>query len=237
MQHSLPRKVWVRLAHLAADIEDAQALQALAPLSGPFLPWTDFSLRPTAILAIVGDIVISERRVIVECGSGNSTIFAARALSQQGIDGHVYSLDHLPAWATVTTRAIVGEGLTRWASVTCAPLVDGWYDKAILPAIEGIDLLVVDGPPAFERATETARQPALDFFWDRLAPGATIVLDDCRRRGEKRVMAVWRERYGVEFRYQRGGYASARVPGEPSKVDSGTAGAVLAGGAAGATTP
>lgn len=204
---------WERFGELAADACDGQALQALAPLAGPFLPWTSSTMRPAAILAIASDIVINRRRVIVECGSGNSTIFAARALSQHGIDGHVHSIDHDPAWADLTARAIARESLEQWASVTCAPLVDDWYDRDVLPDVRGIELLVVDGPPAYARAIETSRQPALDVFWDRLAPGATVMLDDSGRPGERRVIAEWEKHHGIEFRHRRGGHALARLPG------------------------
>src|SRR6476646_2523828 len=195
MRRFAPRNTWDHLAHLSASVEDSRALLALAPLSGPFLPWTSSSMRPAAILAIVSDIVINDHHVILEFGSGNSTVFAARALSHHGIRGHVHSVDHDPAWAALTARAIARESLQPWASVTCAPLVDGWYDKLRLPTVEAIDLLVVDGPPAFERGTETAREPALDVFRERLSRNATIVLDDSWRRGEKRVMAGWQQRH------------------------------------------
>jgi len=168
-------------------------------------------MRPAAILAVASDIVINHRRTIVECGSGNSTIFAARALSQEGIDGHIHSVDHDPEWAALTARAVARENLGQWATVICAPLVNGWYDINSLPMVEGIDLLVVDGPPSFTREKELARAPALDVFWDRLAPGATIILDDSGRRGEKHVIAAWRKRRGVELRHQRGGHALARL--------------------------
>jgi rhodanese-related sulfurtransferase len=207
-----PRKLLKRIDRLSDDIVDGYALGALAPLSGSFLPWTSSTMRPAAILAIATDIVINQRRVVVECGSGNSTLFAARALAQHGIDGHVHSLDHDPAWADLTARAIAREDLQRWASVTCAPLVDDWYDRELLPAVDGIELLVVDGPPAYDRKIETSRQPALDVFWGRLAPGATIVLDDAGRRGEKRVIAAWQERHGIEFSHEPGGHAVARLP-------------------------
>jgi len=180
-------------------------------------------MRPAAILAIVSDIVINDHHVILEFGSGNSTVFAARALSHHGIRGHVHSVDHDPAWAALTARAIARESLQPWASVTCAPLVDGWYDKLRLPTVEAIDLLVVDGPPAFERGTETAREPALDVFRERLSPNATIVLDDSWRRGEKRVMAGWQQRHGIEWPDHRGGLAVARMTAaSPSTIERGS---------------
>jgi rhodanese-related sulfurtransferase len=200
-----------RLRDFAADAEDAKALQALAPLQASFLPWTSSSMRPAAILAVTSDIAINQRRVVVECGSGNSTIFAARVLSQHGIDGHVHSLDHDPRWADHTARAIARENLQQWASVTYAPLVSGWYDESRIPAVEDIELLIVDGPPAYESELETAREPALEVFWDRLAPGATIILDDSWRRGERNAIAALQKRHGLELRHQRAGHAVARL--------------------------
>jgi rhodanese-related sulfurtransferase len=207
---------WVageRLGQLTIDAEDARALQALSSLQGGFLPWSGSSMRPTAIVGVVSDVVVRQRRMIVECGSGNSTLFAARALSQAGGEGHVYSLDHDRDWAAVTARAIAREALDQWASVTHAPLRGGWYELDVLPAVEAVDLLVVDGPPAYVPGTETARQPALEMFWERLLPGATVILDDSWRAGEKQVLASWQRRYGLRFQQLTGGYAVATVPG------------------------
>jgi SAM-dependent methyltransferase len=196
-----------RLGWLATEIEDSLALQALSPLAGTFLPWTVASMRPIAILKIVNDIVVNQRRVVVECGSGNSTIFAARAMSQHDISGFIHSIDHHPGWAAVTSRALVRENLQQWASVTCAPLVDGWYDPTLVPDVQDVDMLIVDGPPAHDPEIATAREPALRHFIRTLAPGATILLDDSRRSGERRVLSAWREDYRVKLSHQRGGYA------------------------------
>ena len=208
-----PRELIERCRELFDDTLDARSLQGLAPLAGAFLPWTSSTMRPAAILAVVSEIVINQRRTIVECGSGNSTVFVARVLAQHEIDGHVHSLDHDGDWAALTARAIGREQLERFATVTHAPLVDGWYDRTRVPACSDIDLLVIDGPPAYERGLEMAREPALDFFWDRLAPGATIILDDASRDAERQVMAAWQNRHRVRFRLQPGGHAVARVGG------------------------
>jgi predicted O-methyltransferase YrrM len=189
------------------------ALPALASLPGAFLPWTSFSMRPSAILAIVSDIAINRRRSVVECGSGNSTVYAARVLAQHGVDGHVSSLDHDPRWAEQTARALERDGLERWATITYAPLVDGWYDRAWVPAVEAIDLLVVDGPPAWTPGTERAREPALDVFGERLGPGATIILDDAWRPGERAVIGAWERRHGLTFHVEPGRYAVATQGG------------------------
>jgi predicted O-methyltransferase YrrM len=166
-------------------------------------------MRPSAILAIVSDIAINRRRSVVECGSGKSTVYAARVLAQHGLDGHVHSLEHDPRWAEQTAGALARDGLERWATVIYAPLVEGWYDRVWLPEVASIDLLVVDGPPAWTQGTERAREPALDTFGGLLAPGATIVVDDAWRPGERAVIAAWERRHGLSFHVEPGRYAVA----------------------------
>lgn len=199
------------------EAQDAMALQALAALPGRFLPWTSWSMRPTAILAVLSDIVNEDRRAIVECGSGNSTVYAARLLAQRGAEAHVHSLEHDAGWLQRTREALAAEGLDEWATVTHAPLRDGWYDRDVLPAVDRIDLLVVDGPPGWDAATDQeipgAREPALDAFAGRLVPGATVILDDSDRPGEQRVLAAWEARHPVRFHAEPGGYAVATARG------------------------
>jgi len=208
-----PRELLERSRELFDETLDARSLQGLAPLAGAFLPWTSSTMRPAAILAVLSEIVINQRCTIVECGSGNSTVFAARLFAQHELDGHVHSLDHDGDWAALTARAIAREKLERFATVTHAPLVDGWYDTTRVPDCRDIDLLVIDGPPAYERGLERAREPALDFFWDRLAPGAAVILDDAGRNSERGVLAAWEERHAIRFRSQPGGHAVGRVGG------------------------
>src|SRR5436190_20198401 len=53
---------------------------------------------------------------------------------------------------------------------------------------EAIDVLVVDGPPS---TTAWARWPALCALSSRLAPDATVLLDDGRRMNERRTARRW----------------------------------------------
>jgi len=164
-------------------------------------------MRPAAILAIVSDVAIQQRRTIVECGSGNSTVYIARLLARAGA-GKVVSIDHDADWAGTTARLLEDEELGEYATVIHAPLVDGWYDRAAIPSLTGIDLLIVDGPPAYPGVgPPTARQPALDRFHAVLDPQATVILDDAHRAGEREVLARWSRQYGRTFVTEAGGYA------------------------------
>ena len=75
-----------------------------------------------------------------------------------------------------------------------------WYAQRALRSLpRRIDLLLVDGPPAFEPEIELSRYPALPALAERLAPDATVVLDDIDRRGELRTLEAWERDHGFRF--------------------------------------
>ena len=174
-------------------------------------------MRPAVILAVVNELALRDRVSVVECGSGNSTVYFARLMSQHGLEGHVNSLEHDARWATLTRQALTREGLDAWATVTHAPLVDGWYDEGALPDGE-VDVLVVDGPPAHAPSLQRSRERALDVFRSRLADNATVVLDDAHRPGEREVIVRWRQRHGIALEQRPGGYAIATLGGRPQRA-------------------
>ena len=177
---------------------DWRALQILGPLlDGPYLPWTEGALRPAALVTIANEIVFGERRQVVELGAGVSTVVLARLMRERG--GRLTSVEHDPDWARVVRSQLELEGLEVSAHLVEAPLEpslgDGapWYGRAALTELpaEGIDLLLVDGPPGYPEEMERSRYPALPQLADRLTPGALIVLDDASREGERNVIARW----------------------------------------------
>lgn len=206
------------------EFGDAAARHALAALTGPYLPWGVGAMRPAGLVEVCNDIVLRERRRIVELGGGVSTVLLARLLAQgcpgsdpdsdPDADRRLITVEHDAVWARWLTGQLDREGLGRFARVVHAPLAPheraigglSWYDADALEAgldaaLRGdpIDLLVVDGPPAWARGFELARYPALPVLRDRLAAGATIVLDDVDRAGERRVLRRWAEETGTVF--------------------------------------
>jgi hypothetical protein len=95
-----------------------------------------------------------------------------------------------------------------------------WYDQTALEtgidsALGGaaIELLVVDGPPAYAQGHGLARYPALPVLHDRLAPSATIILDDAERPGEREIIRRWQLETDLSFHQDdaRAGLATATV--------------------------
>lgn len=202
------------------DTMDILAMHVLAPLSTSYLPWTISAMRPSALVAVLNEIVLNGRRCIVELGAGISTWYIARLLRQVG--GHLTTVEHDERWADEVESRLAREGLSEMVSVVRAPLApvspgwpgedSGWYDRGkVDEAVDGrrIDLLVVDGPPAFSADRAHARYPALPVFAPLLAEDHAIVLDDIDRTGEQEIVDVWERDFGVTFerRVMDGGIA------------------------------
>jgi hypothetical protein len=224
----------------ARGFSDEAAMYALAALPGPYLPWSAGAMRPAGLVTVCNDIIVNGRRRIVELGSGVSTVLLARLLTQRPPpDGFLMAaVEHDALWAGWVGEQLDREGTRSNVTIVQAPLMPHpraepglrWYDEAALTdglreALRGdpIDLLLVDGPPAYAAGHGLARYPALPVLADRLAPGGTVVLDDVERPGEQEILRRWEAETGLGFerRAERGGVAVARVPADCSGTGHG----------------
>jgi predicted O-methyltransferase YrrM len=192
------RETTHRLERLIRSAEDAASLSAplgpAAPLFGRWAAEGDFAGM------IVRELERSPR-LVVECGSGSTTVVIGDKLRQSG-SGRVVSLEHDAFYATRTTRLINLAGLSDVARVVEARLqpqqfgnrIIDWYDRSIVEeAIDGeIDVLVVDGPP---QLSPWARWPALEVFYPFLAEDPVVLLDDGRTRETSRAVWAWVEQF------------------------------------------
>lgn len=134
--------------------------------------------------------------LVVETGSGSSTVVLARALERNG-RGHVVALEHNEQFARATQQMLVDHGLAHRATVQHCPLVDvevdgevmSWYDVSALSLPRMIDLMLVDGPPA--ATGPQARRPVLSALGPWLRAGTTVVLDDMSRADEVAIVDGW----------------------------------------------
>ena len=187
-------------------------------------------MRPAGLATVFNDVVLNGRRRVVELGSGISTVLLARLLCQRSPVGgfRIAAVEHDARWAQWVTEQLDREGTGSDVVVVHAPLAPhpraeqglSWYDDAALTAglhtaLRGdpIDLLLVDGPPAYTAGHGLARYPALPVLCDLLAPGATVVLDDAERPGEQEVLRRWEHESGHDFdrHADRAGVAVAKI--------------------------
>jgi predicted O-methyltransferase YrrM len=178
------------------------------------LPYTrGWAASPDLLLFLHEKIRTRKPELVVEFGSGVTSLIIADALQQNGV-GRLQSFDHDPAYALATRTRLEQSGLSGIAQVSCVELVDWtppsstelgdawkWYDiTKNIDELNGIDMLLVDGPPA--KTCAYARYPAAPTLIDRIKPDGLILLDDTIREDETRIAEAWRDQLGLELTFQ-----------------------------------
>jgi predicted O-methyltransferase YrrM len=181
-----------------------EALQTLNKVLAPtdLLPATRGWAASPDLLMVLVDLVITKRpSLVVECGSGASTLWIALALRRFEIDGRIVSLEHDPVFGGKTRDLLARHQVLDLVEIRDAPLesfsIDGddysWYAARAWEDLKGIDLLFVDGPPA--ATGHQARYPGLPLLGKALSPVATIVLDDLIVPDMQEVLRLWLDAY------------------------------------------
>ena len=183
------------------QLEALQNLSAVLP-ANDVLPATRVWAASPDLLLVLVDLVIAERpSLVVECGSGASTLWLALAMRRFGIDGRIIALDHDPVFGDKTRGLLARHDVADLAEVRDAPLESfslngetySWYARRAWEDLKGIDLLFIDGPPAV--TGQQARYPALPLLAGSLSPVATAVLDDLIVPDMQKVLRLWLDAY------------------------------------------
>jgi predicted O-methyltransferase YrrM len=173
------------------------------------LTWSTGAMTASGFAVVCAEVASRDRPSVLECGSGFSTLKLAELTHERG--GRLVSLEHDELWAMRVRRQLAAAGLAETACIVLAPLQPhplareglAWYAAHTLRSLpRRIDVLLVDGPPAFEPGTQLSRYPALPALAERLAPDAVVVLDDIDRRGELQVLEAWERECGFRFDVQ-----------------------------------
>ena len=188
------------------------ALTQIRPLLGDVpLDLSGWAADPIMVHNAVRLMVTARPRLVVECGSGTSTVVIARCLRALG-RGRIISLDHDPEYAGRTKEMMRLYGVEQLVTVVTAPLVpretDGrvapWYGPEYEPFLtEPIDILLVDGPPG--ATGPRARHPAIPILKTRLAAECWVLMDDGDRPDERAIAHDWSGELGAKLTYLEGG--------------------------------
>jgi predicted O-methyltransferase YrrM len=197
----LDKEIKKEIRQTFRQLEALQNLSAVLPVSD-VLPATRVWAASPDLLVVLVDLVITERpSLVVECGSGASTLWLALAMRRFKIDGRIIALEHDPVFGGKTRDFLARHDVGDLAEVRDAPLesfsLDGetysWYARGAWEDLTGIDLLFVDGPPA--TTGHQARYPALPLLSGSLSPVATVVLDDLVVQDMQKVLGLWLDAY------------------------------------------
>jgi predicted O-methyltransferase YrrM len=179
------------------QLEALQNLTAMVPADDVLPATRGWAASPDLLVVLVDLIITGRPSLVVECGSGASTLWLALAMRRFGIDGRIIALDHEPAFGDKTRALLARHNVGDLAEVRDAPLEDfsldgetySWYARRAWEDLSGIDLVFVDGPPA--ATGHQARYPALPLLSGSLSPAATVVLDDLVVPDMQKVLERW----------------------------------------------
>jgi predicted O-methyltransferase YrrM len=130
-------------------------------------------------------------KVIVECGSGVSTLLFARYAKASGAT--VVTLEHELRYWDRTRRWLKADGLLEYVEMLRAPLVDTaagpWYAGASKDLPHDIDFALIDGPPE----AKGGRAATLPNLLPHMRPDSpwAVWVDDADRPGEKKAINTW----------------------------------------------
>jgi predicted O-methyltransferase YrrM len=184
----------------SATVELGRVYDRLVDHDRPMPELGNWAISPSTLVWILDRLSDSSVRTILELGSGSSTIWFATALAKRGGEGRVVALESSADYAESTRTELAKHGLRDRAQVLHAPLVatavpgrdnQPWYDMSVLPDLPPVDLLFVDGPVG--SIADQVRYPAYPLLADRLAPRATVVLDDTVRPAEAAIVKAWKQ--------------------------------------------
>ena len=192
---------------LFRQLQAYHELSSLLNLKQPLPPLGGWAATPDFLLIVTSHALSRRPQLILECGSGASTIILGRCCELNGT-GHVFSLEHNADYAEQTRQQIRDLGLSQWVTILHAPLVTypslenrQWYSLEGVTLKSGsLDMLVVDGPP--NAINTLARYPAVPLLYPYFAAGFVALVDDTNRTSEKRAIARWLSEFpGLSAKY------------------------------------
>ncbi|MDT0300974.1 class I SAM-dependent methyltransferase [Streptomonospora wellingtoniae] len=174
--------------------------------AGPFMPaLRGWAASPDVMRLLVRLVDTNRPDLVVECGSGASSVWLGYALRRAG-RGRLVALEHTERYAELSRQLVRDHRLEDIVEVRHAPLTDWsplpdtdtdgaaaearpWYDTSAVEDLHDIGVVFVDGPPA--GTAKQARYPALPVLLPRSAPDAVFVLDDAGRPDERAIGKRW----------------------------------------------
>lgn len=191
---------WLK-TEIVREVEALHQLRRLLNVSEVTPLLGGWAMDAVAVLGLVREILERRPSLIVELGSGASTVWMALALRKLGGRGKVVSFEHLEEYAERTREALLRLRLESFAEVRVAPIAPvqyagrsyRWYNIPDPEMIGTIDLLLVDGPPG--NVCRMARMLAVPTFVGQLSSDALVILDDAFRPDEIDVKNLWKQAY------------------------------------------
>ena len=183
-------------------LNDIHASVSLSAIDVGFIPQSSYSMSPTLILHILNDIIINQRKSIVEFGSGVSTIYMAKAIKDKGLKAKVYSIDEDEKWQDIIKGSLKQLDCDDFVVFITAPIRSDdvgapWFNEDKINEslssnqCSSFDCVLVDAPST--RTCKTIRNKAIPFIlsMDYLSSNFSIFVDDTYRLAEHTCANEW----------------------------------------------
>lgn len=182
--------------NLYRQLEALASINSILPIRRPLPPMRGWAISPDFGVLLVSEILEKKPGLVLELGSGVSTLLIAYCLEKIG-HGRVVSFEHDLHYCEKSREKIQEHKLGDIAKVAHAPLREiqlnqgswNWYDPAVIDPGIHIDLLVIDGPPS--QIQDISRYPALPLLHEYFSDDIVILLDDAARTDEKTIVDMW----------------------------------------------
>lgn len=207
-----------KMYEIQNSIYDSRASTELSRIGIGYQPWSGAALRPSAMVGVLNEIVINNRNSVVEFGCGISTLYISKILSNVG--GKVVSFEQDAEWAALVRNMIREYNLDSNCEIVTAPMGPcsnslqnlEWYDERVVADSIGdteVNLVLVDGPTAYQPGLELSRYPALNAVIPHMSKKCAVILDDINRAGEQEIVRKWEEETEFQFKIlnTKGNYA------------------------------
>lgn len=183
------------LRETGRQLYDSLALKSSLP------SFTDYSIEQDFIEVLLGTLQEYKPSLVVELGSGISTVILGSWAKRENREVLILSVEHQERYLKQTENWLRQRELQKWVQLMHCPLAPHflkerswqWYDIPFHTLPGTIDMLVVDGPPG--SVQPEARYPALPLLAPYFADRAVVLMDDAYRADERRILARWREEF------------------------------------------
>lgn len=152
-------------------------------------PFTAWSISRNCARALYERVQKLNARVIVDFGSGASTIALAHYARETG--ARLVSFEHDPDFYKVTKRVLVEAELLQFADLRLARIapLGGHRGYVVDELPNDIDFVFIDGPPG-----TIGRRGTLPSVASKLAPKWEVWLHDGLRPGEQADVRAWQKK-------------------------------------------
>lgn len=194
-QRSVHDRLYSSVEALIGTYRELDGQAVIPPLGG-------WAVSPDLALYLVQLVHARQPRVVLELGSGASTLLIGKALDQMGV-GQLISIEHDPVWYANTIQELHLAGLNDVVDLRYSPLIpidiEGstfrWYDTDSVSDSETADMILVDGPPG--PTGPMARYPAGRVLISGAKQGCLVVVDDLIREDEQTMVDLWVQNFDL----------------------------------------